>query len=542
MADNDRRRHDSSSRYDDGYDESLDEIWPPRPQISPGKRTLTQGLVPVAGLADDMSIARQGVAGARSTLPYAEEMSRAYGTDFGDVAAHVGPEAVEACDALDAQAYTLGGAIAFADSRPSRAVVAHELAHVVQQRGGTPSIARLTNTEARPSSGDLEEEAHRASEQAVAGMPVTTALTPSARRVSRLRRFGTVVFRPEGTEEYDGYGPPVSRPAEQERGSLPLNARTVDEWNACFRGRLPPYIERHAFMLAALELNAPDDLFVSPQVVERPQERDGYPPDPYDRGRYTQTRYRLVNIEGSPTENEKIALARSMMHSGGERGDTSGPHEERSGIFLTSDAGGGLVREFLSRYAGAAIEARSRGMQQMGPADVRGVEEFAGRNRENRDEDRNDAVVGAALGQSFSGATRYLHTDEAAGNATRSRYEHLNLLHNSALTLRGIVAGRERSAAAEREQSRQRMQTSFAVAMGVVAGLTPTGPVAALVNVLTSLGSTFFEQLVGQGHQESTRALKSGFRRDLTQYGMSHGIDARDVEICVMRFELALHY
>lgn len=63
-----------------------------------------------------------------------------FGREFGDVRLHTGTDADEAASSLHAEAFTLGKDIAFAagNFRPAtssgRALIAHELAHVVQQR------------------------------------------------------------------------------------------------------------------------------------------------------------------------------------------------------------------------------------------------------------------------------------------------------------------------------------------------------------------------------------------------------------------------
>jgi hypothetical protein len=63
---------------------------------------------------------------------------------FGRVRVHAGARAADSAAAIKARAYTVGHDIAFADrqyrpgSREGRRLIAHELAHVVQQRGGGP--------------------------------------------------------------------------------------------------------------------------------------------------------------------------------------------------------------------------------------------------------------------------------------------------------------------------------------------------------------------------------------------------------------------
>ena len=69
-------------------------------------------------------------------------MEGRFGTDFSDVRLHTDPLAAAAAAAVRARAYTLGSDIVVAGGRPDfgspavRRLLAHELAHVIQQRSG----------------------------------------------------------------------------------------------------------------------------------------------------------------------------------------------------------------------------------------------------------------------------------------------------------------------------------------------------------------------------------------------------------------------
>ena len=70
-----------------------------------------------------------------------QEASGWFGSDFSGVRVHSGPQAQRAADSINARAYTVGDHIVFGQGgAPSggaegRRLLAHELAHVVQQRG-----------------------------------------------------------------------------------------------------------------------------------------------------------------------------------------------------------------------------------------------------------------------------------------------------------------------------------------------------------------------------------------------------------------------
>ncbi len=91
------------------------------------------------GLDDDgvQRAAARGTSGAATSLPYLDVIQRAFGHhDVSGVAAHFGGEARAASAELGAHAYATGDRVAFADDAPDLFLVAHEAAHVVQQRGG----------------------------------------------------------------------------------------------------------------------------------------------------------------------------------------------------------------------------------------------------------------------------------------------------------------------------------------------------------------------------------------------------------------------
>jgi hypothetical protein len=70
---------------------------------------------------------------ARVALPHAVEVERRLGVPVAGLEVHAGPEAAEACEALEARALTTWNVIAFPDARPRLSTVLHEVRHVVQQ-------------------------------------------------------------------------------------------------------------------------------------------------------------------------------------------------------------------------------------------------------------------------------------------------------------------------------------------------------------------------------------------------------------------------
>jgi hypothetical protein len=113
--------------------------------------------------------------GARSFL------EQRMGQDFSDVRVHTGPKADESARSISAQAYTVGTDVVFRsgayqpDTLAGRHVLAHELAHVVQQRSGpvagTPAPGGIRVSDP----GDPFE---RAAERTAAGAMAGTANSP----------------------------------------------------------------------------------------------------------------------------------------------------------------------------------------------------------------------------------------------------------------------------------------------------------------------------------------------------------------------------
>ena len=81
--------------------------------------------------------AAAGVSGTGSALPYFDRIQAAFGGahDLSQVRAHVGGEAAAVSEHMGAEAYATGHHVAFR-GQPDLHTVAHEAAHVVQQRSG----------------------------------------------------------------------------------------------------------------------------------------------------------------------------------------------------------------------------------------------------------------------------------------------------------------------------------------------------------------------------------------------------------------------
>jgi hypothetical protein len=187
--------------------------------VAPGRGTLTSRLVPPSrqtlvfrvesaeaanALADrfgprdannvsagaDVAVAR-AASSSGASLPgdVQQKFEASTGADLSGVRVHTGADSAQAASAVGAKAYTTGQDIHFAEGRyaPSDPfglhLLAHEVAHTVQQSGGAAS-GRQNKLEVSTPGDSAEVEADRAADAMVAGAPA--AIGGSAPTVGRL--------------------------------------------------------------------------------------------------------------------------------------------------------------------------------------------------------------------------------------------------------------------------------------------------------------------------------------------------------------------
>jgi hypothetical protein len=135
---------------------------------------LTQtGVGPLPGRSDDTGPGRERMAaqalalaraGAARPLPYREAMEARFGVDLGQVQCFAGPAAALACRALGAAAFTVKNVVVLGADHPSEELIAHELAHVIQQGGHLPGGALAGSPTTLPMTG-REDQAEREADQ-----------------------------------------------------------------------------------------------------------------------------------------------------------------------------------------------------------------------------------------------------------------------------------------------------------------------------------------------------------------------------------------
>lgn len=150
---------------------------PRRPDLAPGKRSLTTSLAevmrlsggrPAPGVTPELRTALEGESG--SPLPDANRYSAEVGADVSHARVVTGASAAAAARSIDAQAFTVGDRVFFGDggfqpgTGPGDHVIRHELTHVAQQAGAAmPAVDQLQFT--APGSA-AEVEAHQVADGA----------------------------------------------------------------------------------------------------------------------------------------------------------------------------------------------------------------------------------------------------------------------------------------------------------------------------------------------------------------------------------------
>jgi hypothetical protein len=117
-------------------------------------------------------------------------MEAGFGRDFGQVRVHTGSRAADSARAVHAHAYTVGQNIVFAQglyqpgSAAGQRLLAHELAHTIQQQGLQRAADSVT-LDTPPHYAQLEHEAESAADAVLRGAPAQVAQRPAQLLLSR---------------------------------------------------------------------------------------------------------------------------------------------------------------------------------------------------------------------------------------------------------------------------------------------------------------------------------------------------------------------
>lgn len=152
---------------------------------------------------------------AKSTLPYQPDLERSFGRDLSGVNVHTG---VSGIMQQGAAAATLGDTVLFAHPNPPKHIVAHEAAHVLQNRNTTKQHDFRTLA---PEGGNAETEADRAGAAAAQGQSARVTGT-SGGAVAHWNPFKKLFGRDKIKQKGGG------AMTAQQQGSTPSMAQLID--------------------------------------------------------------------------------------------------------------------------------------------------------------------------------------------------------------------------------------------------------------------------------------------------------------------------
>jgi hypothetical protein len=147
--------------------------------------------------------ADRGTSSSGQSLPHRSSLESAFGTSLASVQVHSDSLAAQASQAMGAEAFTIGEHIGLASPSPSLGLLAHEVAHVVQQRAGAGPASGVGQV------GDsFETEAHSAAEAVTRGQPTGFAARyPGSASPSHPVQRRTVQRYESGEHAIIGVGP-----------------------------------------------------------------------------------------------------------------------------------------------------------------------------------------------------------------------------------------------------------------------------------------------------------------------------------------------
>ena len=173
----------------------------------------------VAAGAEDAVASAAGSAGSALPDTLMRKFESSLGTDLSSVRVHTGGASAQAAEAVGARAYTMGQDIHFgagqldAASPGGQHLIAHEVAHTVQQRGGSPTRQNKLNVSSPFDAA--EHEADRAADAMVVGRQASIAgAPPSAARMIQREK--------EGGEGHGGKKEPEQKSPINEKNTFEL--------------------------------------------------------------------------------------------------------------------------------------------------------------------------------------------------------------------------------------------------------------------------------------------------------------------------------
>ncbi len=150
-------------------------------------------------------------------------MEPRFGHDFGHVRVHAGPRAAQSAQAVGASAYTVGRDIVFAlgqfapHSATGQRLLAHELAHTIQQSGG---ISASDELRVGPRDDPFEREAERISSSVLS---TSEAIPPKKHVPSPSLATGLALQRQPKGEDHDPKMPKIESTWKKKEEFIPVS-------------------------------------------------------------------------------------------------------------------------------------------------------------------------------------------------------------------------------------------------------------------------------------------------------------------------------
>ena len=446
-------------------------------------------------------VAQAGVSGAAGALPHQAQMQSAFGASFENVQAHSGPKAAEACDALGAEAYAMGNAVAFRDPNPSASLVAHELTHTLQTGGAGEQVQRKGSGNA--DTGALEAQADRIGDQVASGQTVSEPILRGGGLQFKLRPIGTIKYSVAFTGA---------------KGTVTVRSRNVSEWKTFLKtdaDEVAGGVELATFMGQAVGQKSINGLGAKQSYSGR-----------------------------APTEKECVDLMEGFLTVGSKIDlpdwSTEGGAESRSAMAR-------LMSAFNAKYTAQALQRMSKAKPDFGNTEIDGVKAYAedaadmsGQAGYGGRQNPVHSMIAASVGSAFGAASVVASIGKSPKNQADNikKAEAFKLIGNSAK----VIAGALEQAAADRDTTKTVLVTAFKAAAGV-AGVFTGGTSAVILALLSPVAEEFLGQLLSGDGKKASRKLKSDFGTKVhTDLVTKHGMDATDAQVVNTTFTTGIDF
>jgi hypothetical protein len=194
-------------------------------------------------------------------VPHRADMEKRFNRSFSNVVVYTGRR--DLLDELGARAATRGNVVVFADESPDAAVVAHELTHVVQQRGGAAPASAEPAIAPKSTAAEVEADANAAvvaagedSEQSPVALEGRAAPTEAIHLDRGGTRPANKIKTPVGLPEPL---PPETLPPAADENRVDGEGNTIElhngHWHLVGPPKAPAFTAKAGYKPALLPIN-----------------------------------------------------------------------------------------------------------------------------------------------------------------------------------------------------------------------------------------------------------------------------------------------